>query len=73
MEDLLTNKEIHLVINTSDNRSSKEDAKKLRQAVIRNNIPYFTTIAAGLATVEAIKQVRHHDEMTPKALQDYLG
>ena len=73
VEDLLTNKEIHLVINTSDNRSSKEDAKKLRQAVIRNNIPYFTTIAAGLATVEAIKQVRHHDEMTPKALQDYLG
>jgi len=73
IEDLLKNKEVTLVINTSDNRSSKEDAKKLRQAVIRNNIAYVTTIAAGKAVIEAIKQVKEHDELTPKALQEYLG
>jgi carbamoyl-phosphate synthase large subunit len=73
VEDMLTNRDIDLVINTSDNRSSKEDAKRLRQSVIRNNIAYVTTIAAAFAVIEAIKQVREHGEVTPKALQDYLG
>ncbi|MDQ1339248.1 MAG: carbamoyl-phosphate synthase large subunit, partial [Campylobacterota bacterium] len=73
VEDLLKNKEISLVINTSDNRSSKEDSKKIRQAVIRSNIAYVTTIAAAKAVLEAIKQVKEHDEFTPKALQEYLG
>ena len=72
-KDLLTNKEIDLVINTSDNKSSKEDAKEIRQAVIRNSVPYFTTIAASYAVIESIKNLKDKNELTPKAIQDYLG
>mgnify|MGYP003959629563 FL=1 len=73
IEDMLTNGEIDLVINTSDNQPSKEDSKKLRQSVIRNKVPYFTTIAAAQAVVEAVKAVKSKDEFTPKAIQDYLA
>ncbi|NPA28731.1 MAG: carbamoyl-phosphate synthase large subunit, partial [Epsilonproteobacteria bacterium] len=39
VEDLLKNGEIDMVINTSDNKASKDDAKRIRQAVLRFNIP----------------------------------
>jgi carbamoyl-phosphate synthase large subunit len=71
--DNLTNGDIDLVINTSDNKASKDDAKIIRQNVIRNNIPYFTTISAALAAVEAIKQSKTKSVKEPKALQDYLN
>jgi len=32
-----------LFINTSDNKSSKEDAKKIRQSVLMNSVSYITT------------------------------
>jgi len=72
IEDALKNNEIDLVINTSDGRDAKEDAKKLRQAVIRNNVPYFTTVAAANVTVQAIKKIQTQEDISAKALQDYL-
>ena len=72
VEDLLKNGEIDLVINTSDNKASKDDAKRIRQAVLRFNIPYFTTIAAAKATAAAIAEMKADHALEPKALQDYL-
>ncbi|WP_353662169.1 carbamoyl-phosphate synthase large subunit [Hydrogenimonas sp. SS33] len=72
VEDLLKNGEIDMVLNTSDNKSSKDDARRIRQAVIRFNVPYFTTLAAGRAAASAIREIRKHDALEPKALQDYL-
>lgn len=72
IEDMLTNKEIHLVINTSDNKSSKDDAKRIRNAVLRNNVPYFTTVAAAKAAIEAIKILKTDSSLKPQAIQDYL-
>jgi carbamoyl-phosphate synthase large subunit len=70
--DMLTNGDIDLVINTSDNQASKNDAKIIRQSVIRNNIAYFTTISAANAAIEAIEQSKAKCVKEPKALQDYL-
>jgi carbamoyl-phosphate synthase large subunit len=72
IEDKLKNGEVSLVINTSDAKSSKDDAKKIRQAVLRFNIPYFTTLAAASAAVESITNSDVDSAFIPKALQDYL-
>ncbi len=72
VEDMITNKDIQLVINTSDNKSSKDDAKRIRNAVLRGNVPYFTTIAAARAAIEAIKILRVDSNLKPQAIQDYL-
>ncbi len=73
IDDMIRNEEIALVINTSDNRSSKNDARIIRQSVLSNHIPYFTTIAAARATAMAIQELKaHNGQLIPKAIQDYL-
>jgi carbamoyl-phosphate synthase large subunit len=71
IEDLIKNGEIAMAINTSDNKSSKNDAKIIRQEVLRHQIPYFTTLSAAKVAAEAIKVLKEK-ELTPKALQDYI-
>jgi carbamoyl-phosphate synthase large subunit len=73
IDDMIRNEEIALAINTSDNKSSKSDAKIIRQSVLANHVPYFTTIAAARATAMAIRELKESNTaMEPKALQDYL-
>jgi carbamoyl-phosphate synthase large subunit len=72
IEDKLRNKDIALVINTSDNKSGKDDAKKIRQSVLRLNIPYFTTVSEAFVAAEAIKSIQKGDALEPKSLQEYL-
>ncbi len=71
IEDMIKNGEIAMAINTSDNKSSKDDAKKIREAVLRFDIPYFTTLAAARVAADAIKKLKEA-KLEPKALQDYL-
>jgi len=74
IDDMIKNGEIALAINTSDNSfSSKSDATTIRQSVLANNVPYFTTIAAANAAVMAIEELKNNNgSLEPKALQDYL-
>jgi carbamoyl-phosphate synthase large subunit len=72
IDDMIKNEEIALAINTSDNKSSKADAKKIRQSVLTNSVPYFTTVAAARATILAIKELKSSGKLEPKAIQDYL-
>ncbi|CAA6819398.1 MAG: Carbamoyl-phosphate synthase large chain (EC, partial [uncultured Sulfurovum sp.] len=68
------NKEITLAINTSNEQGAKKDGKTIRQSVLRENVAYFTTIAAAKATAEAIKSLQASEgELEPRALQDYLN
>ncbi len=74
IDDMIKNKEIALAINTSDNVSSKTDAKTIRQSVLSNQVAYFTTIAAAKATALAVKELKAlNGELEPQALQDYLA
>ncbi|MFW6307173.1 MAG: carbamoyl-phosphate synthase large subunit [Campylobacterales bacterium] len=72
IDDMITNGEIDLVINTSDNKSSKDDAKKIRYNVLRSKIPYFTTIAGANAAVLAIKELKKSESLQVNAIQDYF-
>ncbi len=70
--DKLKNGEIALVINTSDNRGNRTDAKMIRQTVLREKIPYFTTIAATKATTEALKKMEEFHTFDVNPIQAYL-
>ncbi len=73
IEDMLKNGDIAMAINTSDNKSSKDDAKRIRQAVLRFSVPYFTTLAAASAAVAALDALQHEGVMSARAIQDYLA
>ena len=74
IDDMIRNEEIALAINTSDNKASKEDAKKIRQSVLSNSVAYFTTLAAARAAALAIKELKENNgSLEVKAIQDYLA
>ena len=52
--DLVTNREIQLVINTPRGKASKVDDSYIRKAAIRYKVPYITTIAAARAAAKGI-------------------
>jgi len=70
--DMIKNEEIALVINTSDNKASKEDAKIIRREVLNNGIPYFTTIAAAKSAIEAIRFLQTNT-IGVKSIQNYFS
>lgn len=72
VEDALYNRQIQLLINTTDTASNLSDSKSIRLAALSQKIPYCTTIAAAEATAEAIAATLHHP-LTPRPLQDYIG
>lgn len=72
IHDLLANGDISMIVNTSDNKSSKDDAKMIRRTVVRLNLPYFTTIAGASIALKAIKELRSKSPNVAKSLQDYL-
>ncbi len=74
ISDMIKNNEISLVVNTSDSSATKQDARQIRQNVLRLGIPYVTTVAAALVTADAIAAMQERDgSLNPKAIQDYLS
>lgn len=71
IEDKLKNSEIALAVNTSDSKSSTSDAVKIRQAVLRFKIPYFTNMNAALTAAESISS--NEAALEVKSLQEYLN
>jgi carbamoyl-phosphate synthase large subunit len=71
--DSLMNKEIIMAINTSDGKElSKEDGLDIRRTVLRMDVPYVTTVAGALASVEAIKAQKNKVGLMPKSIQEFL-
>ena len=52
------NKEISLIVNTPAGKRSVIDDSYIRKNAIKLRVPYFTTIAAALATVQGIAAVK---------------
>ncbi len=72
--DSLMNKEIVMAINTSDGKEvSKEDGMTIRRTVLRMNVPYVTTVAGAMASIEAIKSQKAQIALYPKSIQDFLA
>jgi len=68
--DKMKNGEIGLVINTPEGHHARLDSYSIRRTAVSVGIPYFTTMAAAHAAVEAIRAMRH-GRLRVKALQEY--
>ena len=68
--DDIHNRCIQMIINTPVGRERKHDDSYIRKAAIQHKIPYITTIAAALATVEGIEAAKCGD-IGIKSIQEY--
>ena len=52
--DLICNGEMDLIVNTTEGRASILESHEIREQAVRNNVTYFTTLAAADAACRAI-------------------
>jgi carbamoyl-phosphate synthase large subunit len=72
IEDAIRNRQVQLVINTTEGKKAFADSKPLRRAALVNKVPYFTTMAGSIAAGEAI-QALNKGELQVRPLQSYFG
>ncbi len=70
LADMIKNGDIHLVINTPIGSNSKYDDSYIRIMAIQQKIPYITSMAAALASLEGVEALRK-EKTLPKSLQEY--
>jgi carbamoyl-phosphate synthase large subunit len=58
IEDAIRNRQVQLVINTTDGNKAISDSKSLRRAALMQKVPYYTTMSGALAAAEAIKALK---------------
>ena len=68
--DAITNNEVSIVINTPDDKKGATDDSYIRKGVIKQRIPYVTTMAAAKASIAGIK-ARQCGAGYVKSLQEY--
>ncbi|MGN0177384.1 MAG: carbamoyl-phosphate synthase large subunit [Methanobrevibacter sp.] len=71
IRDAILNKEIDLIINTSEGKQSAKDGYIIRRLAIELGIPYVTTLAGARAVLNAIKAVQNN-EINVKSLNSYV-
>ena len=71
--DMIKNKQIQLVINTSSGKLTVQDSSSLRQTTILYNIPYTTTVAGARAVALALRQRRAHEGISVGSLQEFYN
>ena len=70
IRDAILNKEIDLIINTSEGKQSAKDGYIIRRLAIELGIPYVTTLAGARAVLNAIPAVQN-SEINVKSLNKY--
>lgn len=68
--DMIKNGEISLIANTTEGKQAIQESLSIRAEAVRNNLTYYTTIGAAIATCEAIE---HLDDSEVNRLQDLHG
>ncbi|MGI9402077.1 MAG: carbamoyl-phosphate synthase large subunit, partial [Rhizobiaceae bacterium] len=71
IEDAIRNRQVQMVINTTEGRKAISDSKSLRLAALLNKVPYFTTISGATAACHAAAILKTA-ELTVKPLQGYF-
>ena len=71
IRDAILNKEIDLIINTSEGKQSAEDGYIIRRLAIELGIPYVTTLSGARAALNAIEAVQNN-EITVKSLNEHI-
>ncbi|MDO4614867.1 MAG: carbamoyl-phosphate synthase large subunit [Lachnospiraceae bacterium] len=67
--DMMVNGELSLIINSPVGKASIHDDSYLRKNAIKYHIPYITTIAAGMAAAEGIRQMKENGNGNIHSLQ----
>ncbi len=65
--DMIKNDEIDLIVNTTEGKQAIRESNSIRREAVHRRVTYYTTLAAGLATCEALD---HIDEVEVNRLQD---
>jgi carbamoyl-phosphate synthase large subunit len=65
--DMIKNDEIDLIVNTTEGKLAIRESNSIRREAVHRRVTYYTTLAAGLATLEALD---HMDEVEVNRLQD---
>ncbi len=60
VDEILDN-EIALVFNTTEGAQSLKDSQSIRETVLKQRVPYFTTLAASKAAVKAIEVLKSRE------------
>ena len=71
MLESILNKEIDLIINTSEGKQSAKDGYIIRRLAIELGIPYVTTLAGARAALNAIEAIQNN-KIGVKSLNDYI-
>lgn len=71
IRDAILNKEIDLIINTSEGKQSAQDGYIIRRLAIELGIPYVTTLSGARAALNAIEAVQNN-EITVKSLNKHI-
>ena len=71
IEDAIRNRQVQLVINTTDGQKARSDSKSLRRAALMRKVPYYTTIAGATAVAAAIAALRA-GSLEVRPLQEYF-
>jgi len=65
--DMIKNDEISLIVNTTEGKKAISESRSIRREAVARRVTYYTTLAAALATCEAID---HLQEVEVNRLQD---
>ena len=71
IRDAILNKEIDLIINTSEGKQSAQDGYIIRRLAIELGIPYVTPLSGARAALNAIEAVQNN-EITVKSLNEHI-
>lgn len=71
IRNAILNKEIDLIINTSEGKQSAQDGYIIRRLAIELGIPYVTTLSGARAALNAIEAVQNN-EITVKSLNEHI-
>jgi len=65
--DMIKNDEIDLIVNTTEGKQAVRESNSIRREAVHRRVTYYTTLAAALATCEALD---HIDEVEVNRLAD---
>jgi len=70
--DIMKNGEVQLMFNTTEGKQAIKDSYELRNTALLMKLPYFTTMAAAAASVQALKALKD-TTLDVKRLQDFAA
>ncbi len=73
LEDIITNGDVDLIINSPIGRASLHNDAYVRRAAVKARIPYITTVAEGMAAAEGIHTMKTQGKDRIFALQELFG